>query len=90
VEVRPKSNQEDYTVPSKGILQSVTFWGSVIAVLAALFPKYAAAFGITGDNATNIAQYIVMAIGFILTVWGRLRASNKATLFGVQFGKPLQ
>lgn len=70
------------TVISKSIFQSVTFWGSVLTALAMAIPSVAAKFGLTTGNAAVDAQYIVQAIGVILTIYGRFTAKQVVTVSG--------
>lgn len=66
-------------MPTKSIFQSVTFWGSVISVVALFFPKLFVALGM---DPQTVASDIVGGIGFAVTVWGRLRATQPVTVTG--------
>jgi hypothetical protein len=70
------------TTQAKSIFASVTFWGSVLTALAIAFPATSAKFGLTSSNTAADAQWIVGAIGTVVTIYGRLRASQPATITG--------
>lgn len=67
---------------SKSIFQSTTFWGAVMTALAMSFPTIFTKLNITTANTATIAQYIVQAIGFVITVYGRFTAKQVVTLTG--------
>jgi NO-binding membrane sensor protein with MHYT domain len=67
---------------SKSIFSSVTFWGSVLAAVAAAFPALSAQFGLTTANTAVDAQYITAAVAFVVTVYGRFTAKQVVTLTG--------
>jgi hypothetical protein len=64
---------------TKSIFSSVTFWGSVTSMVALFFPKL---FTALGWDPQTTASYIVGAIGFAVTAYGRLRATQPVTLTG--------
>lgn len=64
---------------SKSIFQSVTFWGSVTALVASLAPSV---FVKLGYSPQTVAADIVAGIGFIITVYGRFTAKQQVTLAG--------
>ncbi len=64
---------------TKSILQSVTFWGSVVSLLALFQPKL---FLALGAQPSDVAVYIQAAVGFGITAWGRLRATQPVTITG--------
>jgi hypothetical protein len=61
-------------MPTKSIFTSVTFWGSITSLLAMFFPKI---FTALGWDPQTTASYVVAAIGFVITVIGRFRASTQ-------------
>lgn len=63
----------------KSIFTSKTFWGAVISLLSLFVPKLFTAIGVTPDAAT---QYAVVAVGFILTIYGRFKADKQVTVTG--------
>jgi hypothetical protein len=63
----------------KSIFATKTFWGSVISLVAMFLPHAFSALGITQDVA---AQYLVGAVGFGLTVYGRFKASQQVSVTG--------
>ena len=67
---------------SKSIFQSVTFWGAALAAITMLFPTLFAKLGVTSDTTMVLAQHIVQGIGFVITVYGRFRASQPVTITG--------
>jgi hypothetical protein len=67
---------------SKSIFESVTFWGSVLTALAITLPAVAAKFGLTTADTAVDAQWIVGAIGTIVTIYSRLTAKQVVTLAG--------
>lgn len=64
---------------TKSIFTSVTFWGAVTSLASVFFPKLLTAFGVTAPTA---ATDITMGVGFLITVYGRLRATQVATVTG--------
>jgi len=70
---------------TKSIFSSVTFWGSVTSIVSLFFPKVFAALG--WDPQTT-ASYIVGAIGFVITVYGRFTATKAVTLTGAPSAAP--
>jgi uncharacterized membrane protein len=69
-------------MPTKSIFTSVTFYGAVISLLGIVAPKISTALGITTANSAAIAQEAVAVVGFLITLWGRVRATTKVTLTG--------
>jgi hypothetical protein len=72
---------------SKSIFSSVTFWGAITSLVAALCPVV---FVKLGFDAPTVAAYITSAIGFAITVYGRFTATQTVTLKGGEpstFGK---
>ena len=70
---------------TKSIFQSITFWGSVTSIVSLFFPKV---FTALGWDPQTTASYIVGAIGFVITVVGRLRATQTVTLTGSPSATP--
>lgn len=68
----------------KSILQSMTFWGNVVSLLAMFQPKVFALLGLTTDAAgqLTLVNYIVATIGQVISVIGRFRAEKIVTLTG--------
>lgn len=64
---------------TKSLFTSVTFWGSVVSLLALFQPKLFVALGV---QPSAVAVYIQGAVGFGITAWGRLRATKAVTLTG--------
>jgi hypothetical protein len=65
---------------AKSIFTSKTFWGSVIALVALVFPMAFAKLGFTDQGA--LADKIVGGMGTLLAIYGRLAATQPATLTG--------
>jgi hypothetical protein len=78
--------KQETTMVSKSVFSSVTFWGSVTALVAALAPGV---FVKLGYDAPTVASYIVSAIGFGVTVYGRITATQAVTLTGGTPAAPL-
>jgi uncharacterized membrane protein YwaF len=73
----------------KSIFTSVTFWGTAISFFALMFPNVWVKFGVT--NQADLAAHIVGAIGAIVAIYGRFRATKLVTLTGKPpSGEPLQ
>lgn len=68
-----------FQLPPKSILSSLTFWGALLAFVASLFPQV---FAYLGHDPASTATYIVGAIGFVIAVIGRIKASQPVTLTG--------
>jgi predicted fused transcriptional regulator/phosphomethylpyrimidine kinase len=67
------------TIQTKSIFASTTFWGSVVSLVAMLFPHIFA--NIAGDYPqTTVVSMIVAIIGFITTVYGRFTAVQPVSL----------
>lgn len=66
----------------KSIFTSVTFWGALITMCAALFPTIFVAIGLDPNSSAIYAQKIVAGIGTAIAIWGRLRARQVATVTG--------
>lgn len=68
----------------KGILQSMTFWGNIVSLLAMFQPKVFAIFGLSADatGQLTLVNYIVATIGQVISIIGRLRATKIVTLTG--------
>lgn len=69
----------DLALPPKSILSSLTFWGSLLAFVGALFPQV---FVYLGHDPASSASWIVSAVGFVIAVIGRIRANQPVTLTG--------
>ncbi len=67
---------------AKSIFQSVTFWGAALTAFAIALPSISAKFGITTANTAVVAQYIVQAVGVVITIYGRFTAKQVVTLTG--------
>lgn len=63
----------------KSIFKSITFWGAVTTLVGQFAPKFMAALG---SDPSVVAQYVVTAIGFVVTVIGRLRATQPVSFTG--------
>lgn len=63
----------------KSIFKSLTFWGAVTTLVGQFAPKLMAAIGY---DPGVVAAYIVSGIGFVVTVIGRLRATQQVSLTG--------
>lgn len=67
----------------KSIFASKTFWGAVVMLLSFFFPKL-----IPGDNAQDVTAHesliaqVGTFVGFLLAVYGRMRATKPVTLTG--------
>jgi hypothetical protein len=70
---------------TKSIFASKVFWGSVMSLLALFFPGL---FKALGWSPAHAASYIVGAIGFAFTVYGRLVATKTVTLTGAPSSAP--
>jgi hypothetical protein len=76
----------------KSLLSSKTFWGAVIALLAALFPGHVAEvfslFGVTDQM--MLAAKVIAFVGVAVAIYGRAVATKKLTLTGKPpSGEPL-
>jgi hypothetical protein len=66
---------------AKSILQSTTFWGSIVSLAAMLAPHLYA--NIAGSaSQTAVVSTIVGIVGFVVTVYGRFTATQVVTLTG--------
>jgi uncharacterized membrane protein YwaF len=70
----------------KSIFTTVTFWGTAISFFALMFPNVWVKFGITDQSA--LAAHIVGAIGAIVAIYGRFRATKLVTLTGAPPAPP--
>lgn len=67
----------------KSIFASKTFWGAVVMLLSFFFPKL-----IPGDNPQDVVAHeslisqVGTFVGFLLAVYGRMRATKPVTLTG--------
>jgi len=69
-------------VQAKSIFQSTTFWGAVVSLFFSFAPSlYGKLFGVTTPQATVVSD-ILVGIGFIVTVIGRLTAKQIVTITG--------
>jgi hypothetical protein len=66
-------------VQAKSIFQSLTFWGAITSLIAAMAPGV---FTKLGYDAPTVAAGIVTGVGFIITIYGRLTAKQAVTLTG--------
>jgi hypothetical protein len=64
---------------AKSILQSKTFWGALIALVAVLFPGTFAKIGIPQ---ADLVDKVVGGIGAVLAIYGRFSATQMVTLTG--------
>lgn len=68
----------------KAILYSTTFWGAVVSLASTLVPKFFTIIGLdpgpTGQ--ATLVKDIVLAIGFVVTVYGRLTATQLVSFSG--------
>lgn len=67
------------TVQAKSILTSTTFWGSIVSLVAMLFPHIFANIAGTYPQSTVVTM-IVAVVGFIITVYGRFTAVQPVAL----------
>lgn len=63
----------------KSIFTSVTFWGAVTTLIGSFAPQV---FVWLGHDPTTVAAYATSAVGFAITVYGRMRATQPVTLTG--------
>jgi hypothetical protein len=70
------------TTQAKSIFSSVTFWGAVLTAASIAVPGLSAKFGLTSATVSTDATWIVGAIGTVITIIGRLRASQPVTVTG--------
>jgi hypothetical protein len=69
-------------VQAKSILQSTTFWGAVVSLFFSFAPAlYGKLFGTATPQATVVSD-ILVGIGFLITVYGRLTAKQVVTITG--------
>lgn len=68
----------------KSILQSTSFWGNVVSLVAMFEPKLFALFGWTADASGQLSavNFIVAAIGQAVSIYGRFTATKMVTLTG--------
>lgn len=62
---------------TKTALASLTVWGAVASLVNAFLPHV---FVILGANPDVAAQYVVGVIAFVVTVYGRYKASKQITI----------
>jgi len=67
---------------AKSIFSSVTFWGAVLTALAIAVPSLTAKFGLTTQNVSTDATWIVGAISTVITIYGRFTSKQVVTLTG--------
>jgi hypothetical protein len=76
---------------SKWIGKSLTFWGVAVTFLSTVLPAVGPFIGLditpgevteAGSSITAALQALGGAIGTIMAIWGRMRASKPATLLG--------
>lgn len=69
---------------TKSIFLSKTIWGTVITLVATLFPHvFSAIGGVLGiSDPTMLAAQVVGALGAILAIIGRLTAKTSLTVSG--------
>lgn len=70
---------------AKSIFASTTFWGSAVALVAAMAPHVYSNFAGSADQ-TQVVSGIVSFIGFCLAVYGRFTAKQVVTLTGAPKG----
>lgn len=70
---------------TKSALASLTVWGAITTLLSAFLPSI---FTILGADPNTTAQYIVAVIGFGVTVYGRIRATQTVTVTGTPATTP--
>lgn len=63
---------------TKSIFGSKTFWGAVLTLVSALGQPFGLAFD--GNELAGTVDAIVALIGFVLTVYGRMKAEKTVTL----------
>ena len=77
------------TSVQKWVGKSVTFLGILITGASQLVPVVAPLLGLTvtagdvtaiGSDAVGIVENVGTTIGLVITLWGRIRATTKATL----------
>jgi hypothetical protein len=66
---------------AKTIFASTTFWGSVVSLLGVVAPHFLANLT-NGASQSTVVSYIVAAVGFVVTVYGRFTAKQVVTLTG--------
>ena len=67
------------TVQAKSIFSSTTFWGSIVSLVAMLFPHVFT--NIAGNYPqSTVVSMIVAIVGFITTVYGRFTAVQPVAL----------
>jgi hypothetical protein len=64
---------------SKSIFSSVTFWGAVTSLIAMVAP---AVFVKLGYSPQTVAAELTAIFGFVVTVYGRMTATQVVTLKG--------
>ncbi len=67
---------------TKSILSSKTFWGSIIALVAVMFPHIYTNLGLTDANSVGVVDKIVGGLGGALAFYGRFAATTAVTLTG--------
>jgi hypothetical protein len=64
---------------AKSIFTSKTFWGTIVAMVAVMFPRMWSKLGV---SQVDVVDKIMGGIGGALAIYGRLSASQPATLTG--------
>jgi hypothetical protein len=64
-----------FDAPGKPLLASLTFWGAVLTLAALLAPHL----GLELVDPQGLAQDLAAAVGAVLSVLGRLRATRRIT-----------
>lgn len=66
----------------KSIFSSTTFWGAVVSLAATLVPGLLGIIGVGADAAgqASLVAHIVQIVGFAVTVYGRLTATQPAAI----------
>jgi hypothetical protein len=63
---------------TKGLLASKTVWGGILVVLAAIAGMFG--YTITAEDQASLVSMIdniVMAVGGLLAIWGRITATKR-------------
>lgn len=71
-------------MPNKSIFSSKTFWGAAISLVAVLGPSLFTYIGLSADASSQatVVDKIVGGISFLLTVYGRFKATGAVSLTG--------